>query len=190
MLDLVFPLIQYSCNFLHCSVWYNLRGRSISSDPKHGLKVSCLRKVKSESEVTQSCPTLCNPTDCSLSGSSVHGIFQARVLEWGAISFSRVSSWTRDQTQVSCIIDTLPSEPPGKSSCLRKVDHKDCSRGILELFPWRWKKPSKKSCGLTDMKTVGWAKIIFERGILKIMTQTLEEPRWLAVEKIRPCEIP
>ena len=45
-------------------------------------------KVKSESEVAQSCPTLSNPMDCSLPGSSVHGIFQARVLEWGAIAFS------------------------------------------------------------------------------------------------------
>ena len=45
-------------------------------------------KVKSESEVTQSCLTLCDPMDCSLPGSSVHGIFQARVLEWGAIAFS------------------------------------------------------------------------------------------------------
>ena len=45
-------------------------------------------KVKSESEVTQSCPTLSDPMDCSLPGSSVHGIFQARVLEWGAIAFS------------------------------------------------------------------------------------------------------
>ena len=45
-------------------------------------------KVKSESEVTQSCPTLCDPMDCSPPGSSVHGIFQARVLEWVAIAFS------------------------------------------------------------------------------------------------------
>ena len=45
-------------------------------------------KVKSESEVAQLCPTLIDPTDCSLPGSSVHGIFQARVLEWGAITFS------------------------------------------------------------------------------------------------------
>ena len=45
-------------------------------------------KVKSESEVTQFCPTLSDPMDCSLSGSSVHGIFQARVLEWGATAFS------------------------------------------------------------------------------------------------------
>ena len=45
-------------------------------------------KVKSESEVAQSCPTLCDPMDCSLPGSSAHGIFQARVLEWVAVAFS------------------------------------------------------------------------------------------------------
>ena len=45
-------------------------------------------KVKSESEVVQSCPTLCDPMDCSLPRSSVHGIVQAKVLEWGAIAFS------------------------------------------------------------------------------------------------------
>ena len=45
-------------------------------------------KVKSEREVAQSCPTFIDPMDCSLPGSSVHGIFQARVLEWGAIAFS------------------------------------------------------------------------------------------------------
>ena len=57
--------------------------------------------TKSESEVAQLCPTLCDPMDCSLPGSSVHRIFQARVLEWVAISFSRGSSRPRDQTQVS-----------------------------------------------------------------------------------------
>ena len=46
-------------------------------------------KVKSESEVAQSCPTLSDPVDCSPPGSSIHGIFQARVLEWGAIAFSQ-----------------------------------------------------------------------------------------------------
>ena len=50
-------------------------------------------KVKSESEVAQSCPTLSYPMDCSLPGSSVHGIFQARVLEWGAIVFSEGTVW-------------------------------------------------------------------------------------------------
>ena len=53
--------------------------------------------------VTQSCLTLCDPMDCSLPGSSVHGISQARILEWVAISYSRVSSWPRDQICVSCI---------------------------------------------------------------------------------------
>ena len=49
-------------------------------------------KLKSQSEVTQSCPTLSNLMDCSLPGSSIHGIFQARVLEWGAIAFSKIQS--------------------------------------------------------------------------------------------------
>ena len=60
-------------------------------------------KVKSESEMAQSCPTLCDPMDCSLPSCSVHVIFQARAPEWVAISFSRGSSWPRDRTWVSCI---------------------------------------------------------------------------------------
>ena len=51
----------------------------------------------------QSCPTLCDPMDCSLPGFSVHGILQGRIREWIAVSFSRGSSWTRDWTLVSCI---------------------------------------------------------------------------------------
>ena len=58
---------------------------------------------ESQSEVIQSCLTLRDPMDCSLPGSSVHGIFQARVLEWVAISFSKGSSLPRDQSQVPCI---------------------------------------------------------------------------------------
>ena len=55
------------------------------------------------SEVAQSCPTLCDPIDCSLLGYSNHGVFQARILEWVAISFSRGSSLPRDRTRVSRI---------------------------------------------------------------------------------------
>ena len=64
-------------------------------------------KKKSSSDffllVAQSCPTPCNPMDSSPPGPSVCGILLARILEWGAISFSRESSWPRDRTQVSCI---------------------------------------------------------------------------------------
>ena len=55
-------------------------------------------KVKSESEVAQSCPTLSDPIDCSPPGSSVHGIFQARVLEWGAIAFSDINDQAKFNT--------------------------------------------------------------------------------------------
>ena len=58
-----------------------------------------------KSEIAQLCLTLCDPIDCSLPGPSVHGIFQAIVLEWMAISFSRGSSQPRARTQVSCILD-------------------------------------------------------------------------------------
>ena len=51
------------------------------------------------------CPTLCEPMDCSQPGSSVHGILQARILEWVAFPFSRVSSQPRDWTRISCIVD-------------------------------------------------------------------------------------
>ena len=58
-------------------------------------------KVKSEREVAQSYPTLCDPMDCSLPGSSIHGIFQARVLEWGAIAFSDDKG---SSVQLSCSV--------------------------------------------------------------------------------------
>ena len=77
---------------------------SFHSNPKE-RQGQRLIKVKSESEVTQSCPTLCDLMDCSLPGSFVHGIFQVIVLEWIAISFSRGSSQPRDWTRVSRIVD-------------------------------------------------------------------------------------
>ena len=62
--------------------------------------------------IAWSCPTLCDPMDCSPSGSSVHGILQARILEWVAMPSCRASSQPRDQTQVSCTAGRF-SEPPG-----------------------------------------------------------------------------
>ena len=60
-------------------------------------------KIKCGGEVAQLCPTLCDPVDCSLPGSSFQGILQARILEWVVISFSRGSSQPRNWTWVSCI---------------------------------------------------------------------------------------
>ena len=85
----------------------------------------------SESEVAQWCPTLCDPMDCCPPGSSVHGIFQATVLEWVAISFSRGSSWPRDRTRVSCIASrcfTVWAKPLSHSlflsfSSSREINH-------------------------------------------------------------------
>ena len=68
----------------------------------HWGSPNTLCKVKVKVLVIQSCLTLCDPMDCSPPGSSVHGIFQARVLEWLPTSFSRESSRPWDQTQVSC----------------------------------------------------------------------------------------
>ena len=71
-------------------------------------------KVKSESEAAQSCPTLSNPMDCSLPGSSIHGIFQARVLEWGAIAFSRKHNGTlifKIMINMLCYAKSLQSCP-------------------------------------------------------------------------------
>ena len=68
-------------------------------------------KVKSESEVTQSCPTLHDPMDWSLPGSSIHGIFQARVLEWGAIAFSELLAYKLFKSK-NCISFTFGSSVP------------------------------------------------------------------------------
>ena len=85
--------------------------------PGKNTAVSChfllqCRKVKSESEVAQSCRTLSDPMDCSPPGSSVHGIFQTRVLEWGAIAFSDMA---------------FPGASDGKESA--------CNAGDLALIP-------------------------------------------------------
>ena len=77
--------------------------------------------------------------DCSLPGSSVHGIFQARILQWVAISFSRGSSRPRDWTWVSCTAGRLFTEPPGKSSLLisKNTHFSDIIINTL-FFLWLW----------------------------------------------------
>ena len=111
-----FEMSMFSGNFrlILCPAYFTGRGFSFSifslrfprhCHPSHlQPKFSPGKKANPKwPAVTQSCPALCNPMDCSPPSSSVHGILQARILEWVAISFSRGSSWPRDQTQVSCI---------------------------------------------------------------------------------------
>ena len=74
-------------------------------------------KVKSESEVTQLCLTLSDPMDCSLPGSSIHGIFQARVLEWGAIAFSVGSNLLPGEAA----LETLLGLKGRITSCIRQL---------------------------------------------------------------------
>jgi len=104
-------------------------------------------KVESESEVTQSCPTLSNPMDCSLPGSSIHGIFQATVLEWSVIAFSirSFNHWMArevprcafklilsslilftDKMSLKCSPWDFPGHPVIKTSCFHCRGHK-CS---------------------------------------------------------------
>ena len=80
--------------------WYLLCSWAI--DPEKAFCSVCL--CVCACSIARSCPTLCNPLDCSLSGFSVHGIFQASILQWVAISYSRGSSWPKAWTQVSCIV--------------------------------------------------------------------------------------
>ena len=98
--DLICPAVEWGCLMrqwfpttgLQCRLAESLR-QKFSRWFMHMLCILCLH--------AQSCPTLCDPM--SLPGSSVHGIFQARILEWVAISFSRGSSQPRDLTHISCV---------------------------------------------------------------------------------------
>ena len=90
------------------------------------------------SEVVQSCPTLCDPVDCSPPDSSIHGIFQVRILEWVAISFSRGSSRPRDRTRASC---TAGRQFTVQSHHLIWFQFLP---SFLELVPFLIPKPTKK----------------------------------------------
>ena len=97
----------------HCRVLEEPRGRGWVQE---GWKVSGIYRCCSGAHLH---PTLWDPMDCSPPGSSVHGILQARILEWVAISSSRGSSWPRDWTYVSCIESRfLTTEPPVRSYIL------------------------------------------------------------------------
>ena len=116
------------------------------------------------------CLALCDPTDCSLPSSSVHGILQARILEWAAMPFFRGSFPSRDQTQVSCVFCTagkfFTAEPQMKSlvlaaqSCSTLCNPMDCS------------SPSSSVDGILQVRTLEWIAIPFSRGSSWLKDQT------------------
>ena len=112
--------------------------------------------------VTQSYPTLCDPMDHSLPGSSVHGILQARILEWVAMPSSRGSFQPRDQTQVSCIVDRFFTDWATREAhtYIHTYTHTHTHTYICIKLPiWHFKITSKEhiqSKGLTTLR-----KIIF-----------------------------
>ena len=110
------------------------------------LPYSHMFDMKMKVLVSQSCPSLWKPTDCSLRGPSLPGILQARIQEWVAIPFSRGFSQTRDRPWVSCVADSLPYKSPGKLTvnqmwkrimvierCCHEPDHMEiqCKRSTL-----------------------------------------------------------
>ena len=116
-------------------------------------------KSWSEVQVFQSCPTLCDPMDCSLPGSPVHGILQARILEWVAIPISRGSSqpWIEPGSP-TLQADSLLSEPPGKPKSMR---------GRKTEAGQRWHKVGKKiseETGQSISSIYYYAVTVGERG--------------------------
>ena len=115
---------------------------------------------------TQSCLTVCHPMDGSLPGSSVHGILQARILEWVAMPSSRGSSQPRDRTQVSCIAGrffTIWATRDLSSSCLQQGVGSHCRLALLYGVPG--------VCLLADMfksrnEPGGWVWETRERGLV------------------------
>ena len=106
-----------------------------------------LNRNKLVSEVTQSCPTFCEPMNCSLPGSFVRGILQARMLEWVVISFPRASSWLRDWTHISCV-----SRIAGRFTCwdIREAppEAQSLFKTHLCFFLFMFlESPSPHSCG-------------------------------------------
>ena len=79
-------------------------------------------KVQSENEVTQSCPTLSDPMDCSLPGSFVHGIFQARVLEWGAIAIEHTKEASLQRSTQSNKIKYISSQMVQQREDLGRIE--------------------------------------------------------------------
>ena len=128
--------------------------------------------LKSESVSHSGMANSCDPMDCSPPGSSVHGILQARILEWVAIPFSRGCPWPRNQIPVSCIVaDSLPSKPrrrpPGWYRCkpngeIRRgfTEKWDLNKDLEEVREWVMQSPRWRNfqiIGRVSAKALRWS---------------------------------
>ena len=164
-------------------------------------------KVKSESEVAQSYPTLSDPMDCSLPGSCIHGIFQARVLEWVAIPFSQGRTATAKSLQ-SCptLCDPIDGSPPGSPcpwdspgknagvgchfllQCMKVKSESEVAQSYPTLSdPMDCSLPGSCIHGIFQARVLEWVAIAFSQGRtrprqLKENIQNLGElPVWFSV---------
>ena len=147
----------------------------------------------SESEVAQSCLTLWDPMDCSLPGFSVHGILQARVLEWVTISFSRGSSQPRNWTHISCVsciggrilytvshlgspwMTYLASLGPGPCSGFQRSPYqRDCC-GFVFLFLKEIEIINKKKCSNRNLNRINKPQFSIEDLALKSWSKKYSE---------------
>ena len=145
--------------------------------------------------VAQSCPTLCDPMDCSPPGSSVHEIFQARILEWVTISFCRGSSQPRDRTQVSCTTGRFftdwatreaPAMPETQEMWVRSLGQKDALEKEMATHSsiLAWKIPWTEEPG--GLQSMGSQRVKHNLGTKHASTRELStENRWCRVKNLR-----
>ena len=128
----------------------------------------------------QLCPTLCDPMDCSLPGSSVHGISLARIQEQVAISFSRGSSWPRDWTHVSCIGRKILYLWATWEAHMTWTNHKSSGKYSLSVCPWRTEKQIRVSPGwplLTASLLACWVAWVVSESVWPYRRQPTRLPR-------------
>ena len=117
----------------------------------------------------QSCPTLCSPIDCSLPGFSVHGVFQARILEWVAISFSRGSSWLGIEPTSSVSLALaggfLTTQPLGKPQKLDELKSPSKSGGLWAPF-FLMQLPLYTSNATTPVQATDISLLVYDHSLL------------------------
>ena len=126
----------------------------------------------------QSCPTLCNPMDCSPLGSPVHGILQARILKWVVISFARVSLWPRDWVRISCLIPGKGIGYPRQCSWVSLVAQMVKIPSVVQetwVQSLGWEEPLKEDMA-THSDILAW-KIPMDRGAWRAIVHGVAKSR-------------